>query len=136
MKCEEATALFLSAHDGDLSEEEKRAFEAHLADCETCEADWKAYLLTLDEVSGMYPLAPPEEFTLKVKQAIGRRSKGRFFGEERPVGMSFAIVSFILIVLVLLAYLYISSGREISFMSPSEQQRVENSSESSSLSSP
>ncbi len=121
MKCEEAKALFLSAHDGDLGAIEKQAFDEHLASCEACQEEWKAYLLTLDEVSGMYPLAPPDEFTQRVKQVIGRRSKGRFFGDERPFSISFAIVSFVLIVLVLLAYLFISSGREIFLLFPDEK---------------
>ena len=118
MKCDDATSLFLSVHDGDVSEEQKTAFHAHLAGCENCRAEWEAYLLTLNEVSGMYPLAPPDEFAKRVKQVIGRRSRGRFFGDERSFSLNFAIVSFVLIVLVLLAYLYISSDREIKLLSP------------------
>ena len=125
MKCDHVTSLFLSVHDQDVSEEEKKAFEAHLESCETCRADWEAYKMTLNEVSGMYPLAPPDEFTLRVKQAIGRRSKGRFFGDERPYSLSFAIVSFVLIVLVLLAYLFISSGKEIFVVFPGEENSVD-----------
>jgi predicted anti-sigma-YlaC factor YlaD len=121
MKCDEATALFLSVHDGDVSDSEKKAFFDHLDSCDNCRSEWEAYLITLNEVSGMYPLAPPDEFAKRVKQAIGRRSKGRFFGEERAFSLSFAIVSFVLIVLVMLSYLYISSDREIMLLFPGDE---------------
>ena len=127
MKCDEAIGLFLSIHDGDVSETDRQAFNEHLRQCDTCRAEWDAYLLTLNEVSGMYPLAPPDEFTQKVKQVIKRRSRGRFFGEERPFNLSFAIVSFVLIVLVLLAYLFISSDREIMLLFPGEKTETPSS---------
>ena len=125
MNCEHVNTLFLAYHDGDLSQEEKTALEDHLKTCATCAADWDAYLLTLNEVSGMFPVAAPDDFALRVKQTIGKRSRGRFFGEERPLGMSFAVVSFVLILLFLMAYYYLFSTREITVLSGTVTQTAE-----------
>ncbi len=125
MNCDKVKALFLGYHDGDLSAEETAAIEAHLKDCNTCNADWEAYLITLSEVSGMFSLKAPEDFTQKVKQTIGKRSKGRFFSEDRRLGTSFAIVSLLLILACMLLYLYLSTEREIEVM-PSSDKEIQN----------
>ncbi len=116
MNCEHAKTLFLAYQDGDLAPDEKADFEAHLKSCAACSADLDAYIQTLNEVSGMFPMDAPKDFTLRVKQTIDKRSKGRFFGEERPLGMSFAIVSFVLIIFFLMAYYYLFSEREITVL--------------------
>lgn len=120
MKCDHAKDLFLSYHDGELTGDELTALEAHLSSCEACAAEWDAYRLTLGEVSGMFRVEPSEDFTQRVKQAIGKRSRGRFFGEQRNLSISFAIVSFLLILVVLLAYLLITSSKRIELLPPSE----------------
>jgi anti-sigma factor RsiW len=127
MKCDHATELFLSVHDGDIDDRERQAFFDHLERCASCRSEWEAYQLTLNEVSGIHAVSPPDQFTQRVKQVIGRRSKGRFFGEERHFSLSFAIVSFVLIVLVMLAYLYISSDREIMLLFPGDRVDTEQS---------
>lgn len=119
MNCEHFKTLFLAYHDGDLSPEEKHALEAHFQECESCASDWDAYLLTLSEVSGMFPVIAPPDFTLRVKQTIGKRSKGRFFAEERSLSMSFAIISFVLIIFFLMAYYYMYSSKQIVVISES-----------------
>ncbi len=121
MKCDTAIDLFLAYQDGDLKGDELRALEEHLASCDSCAAEWAAYQATLGEVSGLFRVEPSDGFTQRVKQTIGKRSRGRFFGEQRNLSISFAIVSFLLILLVLLAYLYISSNREIILLSPEQE---------------
>lgn len=120
MKCDQAQAQFLAYHDGDLSREEEKTLQAHLDECQDCKSEWEDYCATLGDVSGMFEIAPPEDFAERVKHAIGRRSRGRFFGEDRSLSVSFAIVSFVLIVLFLLAYLFIAAEREITVFSPEE----------------
>jgi anti-sigma factor RsiW len=119
MNCDRARELFLEYHDGDLSDTDRQALEAHLETCEICRADWEAYQRTLGEVSGMFNVAPPADFAQRVKQTIGKRSRGRFFGHDRNLSINFAIVSFLLILLVILAYLFISSKQEIVLVEPS-----------------
>lgn len=118
MKCEDVRGLFLAYHDGDLAHDERQALEAHLNECEACVAEWTAYSRTLDEVSGMFQLSAPKDFTERVKHTIGRRSKGRFFGDDRNFSISFAVVSFILILFFLLAYLFLYADRSITLVSP------------------
>lgn len=113
MNCEKAKTLFLAYHDKELGEEETAALKKHLDECAACAAEWEAYRLTLDEVSGMFSLEPPEDFTLRVKQAIGKRSRGKFFAEHKTIGLSFAVISFLLILFFLTAYLYLFSARQI-----------------------
>ena len=119
MNCEDAKGLFLAYRDGDLSETESAAVASHIKECSSCAADWDAYNLTLNEVSGMFSMEAPEDFALKVKQTIGKRSRGRFFAEDRSIGISFAMVSFLLILVFLLAYLYLGSSKKITLLSPS-----------------
>ena len=116
MDCEHAKELFIAYHDGDLSDSEKSTLEKHLRECDACRQEWEVYSKTMKEVSGMHRLTPSDDFVSRVKQTIGRRSRGRFFGESTHFGMGFAIVSFILILLVMLAYLFISSGKEVKLL--------------------
>ncbi|MCP4677515.1 MAG: hypothetical protein GY854_18775 [Deltaproteobacteria bacterium] len=113
MDCEQARMLFLGYHDDDIGDGDRRDLENHLKECEECKAEWDDYRRTVGEVSGLLSLAPSEDFTSRVKETIGRRSRGRFFGEQRPFSLWFAIISFILILLVMLGYLFISAGTEI-----------------------
>ena len=118
MNCEQAKTLFLAYQDDELSPDDKDAFEAHLKQCPACTEELEAYVQTLNEVSGMFPMQAPKDFTLRVKQTIDKRSRGRFFGEERPLGVSFAVVSFVLILLFLMAYFYLFSAKEITVLAP------------------
>ncbi len=113
MDCERARTLFLDYHDDDIGDGDRRDLEKHLDDCKACKVEWDDYLKTVGEVSGLLALTPSGDFTSRVKDTIGRRSRGRFFGEERPFSLWFAIISFLLILLVLLGYLFISAGTEI-----------------------
>jgi predicted anti-sigma-YlaC factor YlaD len=113
MDCEKVRTLFVDLEDEALSPELLRDIEEHLKTCDSCRTEWHAYKQTVKEISGMYPIVPPEDFTLKVKETIGRRSKGRFFNESRTLNLSFAIVSFVLILLFALIYLFVFSGNNI-----------------------
>jgi hypothetical protein len=113
MNCKVAKTLFVSYQDGDIKSSERRAFEKHLAKCETCRLEWDDYQRTLAEITGMHDLLPPSDFVSKVKTTIGKRSKGRFFGESHHPSIVFAVVSFVLILLFLLAYLVITHSTEI-----------------------
>ncbi|MCP4606784.1 MAG: zf-HC2 domain-containing protein [Proteobacteria bacterium] len=118
MECKRAKELFIGYHDGDLGERDQAALEKHLDDCDTCTTEWNGYLKTVGEISGLFRLAPPQDFASRVKQTIDRRSKGRFFGESGPFSIGFAVISFILILLFLLAYLFISQGTEFEIVLP------------------
>jgi anti-sigma factor RsiW len=113
MDHDRAKELFTRLHEEDLADQERAALERHLDECEGCRAEWESYRLTIDEVSGLLEALPPEDFTHSVQQKIRKRSRGRFFGEQRPFSIWFAVVSFILILLFILAYLVLTASTEI-----------------------
>lgn len=113
MDCKQAESLYIDYYDKSLPEEQCRALEAHLKTCSACQESWAAYQRMIEEVSGLHPLTPPEEFVQSVKQKIRRRSKGRFFRDSGPHSVRFAIVSFVLIILFILAYLVLIATSEI-----------------------
>ncbi|MDJ0764334.1 MAG: zf-HC2 domain-containing protein [Myxococcota bacterium] len=118
MECNQAKTHFIGLYDGDLDEDTRLAVEAHLSTCEHCRLEWREYQQMMAEVSGLRPMAPPENFVSRVKQTIEKRSRGRFFGPAAGFNLSFAIISFILILLFLMAYLFISSSRDVELISP------------------
>ncbi|MBN2716749.1 MAG: hypothetical protein JXX14_12930 [Deltaproteobacteria bacterium] len=48
-----------------------------------------------------------------VERKIHRRSKGKFFGRSRASNIQFALISFILVLLFMLAYLMLTAVNEI-----------------------
>jgi len=116
MDHEQAREMFTAYHDGDLPGVERSALEEHLAGCGACAAEWETYRTTVEEISGLHRLMAPEGFTREVEQKIHRRSRGRFFGPQRPHSLQFAVVSFILIVLFVMAYLVMTYATEITVL--------------------
>jgi anti-sigma factor RsiW len=121
MDHDRAKELFTRLHEGDLADEERAELERHLDECEKCRAEWDIYRITVDEVSGLLQALPPADFSRSVQQKIRKRSRGRFFGEQRPFSIWFAVVSFILIVLFVLAYLVLTASTEIQIVGESEE---------------
>ena len=113
MDCEQARALFTSCNDGDLSGKDLAAFNRHIDECSECSTEWSDFKRTVGEVSGLRLLLPQEDFSNQVVQRIRRRSKGRFFSEKSQNSVRFAVISFILILIFMLAYLFITYGKEI-----------------------
>jgi anti-sigma factor RsiW len=113
MDHERARDLFTRYHDGDLGQDERLLLEQHLAECDECREEWDSYRRTIKEISGLFKLAPPADFTRDVEQKIRKRSRGRFFSEPRSFSTQFAMVSFILILLFILAYLVMTAATEI-----------------------
>jgi anti-sigma factor RsiW len=121
MDHDRAKDLFTQYHEGDLGDEDLAELERHLEGCEECRAEWETYRKTIDGVSGLFELTAPDGFTRAVEQKIRKRSRGRFFGEQRPFSMWFAIVSFILILLFILAYLVMTYSTDISIVGESQE---------------
>ncbi len=120
MDCKQAKSVFINYYDGDLEQSERAAFEKHLGDCKVCQAEWDDYQKTMSEISGLHHLGPSEDFVFRVKKTIDRRSKGRFFGEQSHYSLRFAIVSFVLILFFMIAYIFVSSLIEIQIMDSEE----------------
>jgi len=124
MDHDRARDLFTQYHEEDLSDAELAELEEHLAECDECREEWETYRKTIDGVSGLFELAAPEDFTRSVEQKIRKRSRGRFFGDQRPKSMQFAVVSFILILLFILAYLVMTAATEIIILDESQDKET------------
>jgi anti-sigma factor RsiW len=120
MDHDRARKLFTAYHDGELAADEVGELESHLAGCEACSAEWDIYRRTIEEISGLHKFAAPVGITEAVEQKIKRRSRGRFFGEQRSFSTQFAIVSFILILLFMLAYLVMTETTVITVLEEDE----------------
>lgn len=120
MDHDRARELFTQYQEGDLGEGERAELEQHLETCDECRGEWESYRKTIDGISGLFQLSAPEGFTSAVEQKIRKRSRGRFFGEQRSFSMQFAIVSFILILLFILAYLVMTAATEIIILDESQ----------------
>jgi hypothetical protein len=93
---------------GDVTADERRRLEAHLAECAICQATWDAFSDGRKVVSGLRHLAPPRDLGARVRGGIEagafartpwwRRGPAIFAG----VGGSLAVVAGALLALVLL----------------------------------
>ena len=113
MDHQQARELFTSYHDGELSDKQQKALEAHLSSCDECNTEWQSYQKLMTEVSGLMNLSPPKDVVRSVERKIHRRSRGKFFGRSKASNVQFALVSFILILLFMLAYLMLTAVNEI-----------------------
>ncbi len=109
--------LFTEYRDRELDEETRTSMGEHLAQCADCTAEWVEFDRTVEEISGLFQMKPPPDLAQSVETRIRRRSRGRFFAEQKtPAGMQFALVSFILVLLFLLAYLVLTATTEITIL--------------------
>ena len=128
MDCTKAKELFVDYSDGVLANGERGALEKHLDGCASCKRDLTTYRQAMNEVSGLHYVSPESGFTSRVKKTIDRRSRGRFFGTEPSYSLKFAVISFVLILLFLLAYYYVFSGvvvKEIDLRETPDSQTVQ-----------
>lgn len=116
MEHDKAKELFTSYHDGDLSADVSAQLEQHLEGCESCAVEWESFKRTVSEISGLLAFAPPADLTRSVETKIRKRSRGKFFGKQKNDSLQFALVSFILILLFILAYLMLTAVTEITIL--------------------
>lgn len=122
MDHERARSLFIEYHDDALAEEQRRDLEEHLRCCPDCRREWETYKQLVTGVSSLVRVKPSEDFVRKIEHKIGRRSGGRFFGVKNEFSLTFAVVSFVLIVFFLLAYLFIASGGAVRVIESIEEK--------------
>lgn len=112
MDHEEAQIQFSDFLEGELSTEETAQLREHLKGCPECQAELDDLRQTLSSLSGMRRVPPPPDFLGKVQQRIRRRSRGRFFSPERLLNrLPFEWISFIIILIMLVVYMYTMQGQ-------------------------
>ncbi len=75
-------AQFSDYIDGEMSAEDKAAFEAKLAASPEARAAFEEFKKTIEAVSGMHKMSAPQHFDHGVTETIHKRSAGRFFGRK------------------------------------------------------
>jgi anti-sigma factor RsiW len=106
MDHESARAYFTEYHDGELADADRRALEEHLSSCAACSSEWDTYRRAIEEVSGLRTLAPSEDFARQVSLAIElRAARRRNRGGLSLTGVRMAVLSLVLIMLFIMAYL-------------------------------
>lgn len=113
MNHDQAKALFSGYHDGDLDEAALKELEVHLSTCSDCQIEWERFSAAVSEISGLLQMSPSVDVSSAVQQKIRRRSRGKFFGKQKSNHTQFALVSFILILLFMMAYLMLTAVNEI-----------------------
>lgn len=106
MDREEARAHFSDYLDDELTDELRLAFEQALEADELLRKEFRSFRKTVQSLSGLRMTAPPPEFARKVERRIQRRSRGRFFREQRILmRVPFEWFSFVIILILLVLYM-------------------------------
>lgn len=105
MDHQEAKQLFSDYLEGELSDEQAAELTAHLEECEACSAELDELRDTLSSLAGLQPVEAPEGFAAKVQRRIRRRSRGRFFAEQKLLTrIPWEWISFLIILIMLVMY--------------------------------
>ena len=99
-------AAFSSYLDGDISDEDRREVEQHLAVCTECRTELLRLRTTLTQLGGLKQRAPGS-FLNDIQTQIRERSRGRFFGRRRLLfgRVPYEWVSLAMIVAMLVYYI-------------------------------
>lgn len=116
MDHERAISLFSDYHDCELDEPTVCELESHLAECAKCNAEWKSFQAAISGVSGLMQISPAEDVVSSVQQKIRKRSAGKFYGKNRGDDTRFALISFILVLVFMMAYLLLEVVSTISII--------------------
>ncbi|MBN2802894.1 MAG: zf-HC2 domain-containing protein [Deltaproteobacteria bacterium] len=118
-----AESLFSDFFDNELNGEELIWLEKHLESCEPCKNDWDKYKQAMEEVSGLMHIMAPENVVDKVESRINKRSRGKFFNKQKYFTVRYSIVSFILVLFFVLAYLLMMAVNEIVLFDSNDDNR-------------
>lgn len=104
----QATEMFSSYWDGDLTPAEVAALEEHLRDCHVCHEEYQQFRQAMGALGGLakVPVPAPLTFTEGVVERVRRRSGGRFFNpRRRHTRFPYEMVSALMLIIILLIYL-------------------------------
>ena len=79
----EIEELFSDFYEGELGNDDKKRVESHLDECSDCDASYKEFVETVEQISGLGKLKAPHGFERDVESTIEKRSAGRFFSAGR-----------------------------------------------------
>lgn len=99
MECSEALSLLSGHIDGENTEQEEAALQAHLAECADCRALLKAYE-DIDSNVAELNVPAPENLVSSVMEKISTPAKAKTRSPWRNLGMSAGLVAAVLVLLI------------------------------------
>jgi anti-sigma factor RsiW len=106
MTAEEARDRFSQAVDGELSDDERRAFDAVLAEDAELAAEFERFAATVRETRAMGSTPPPRvDLVPGVQRKLRTRSRGRYYRDRfaaRPAGRAWVPLTVAALTLALL----------------------------------
>ena len=132
MEHQKAESFFTGYYENDLNDSDLRWLEKHLESCDECKKGWDQYNRAMNEISGLLNVEPPSDVIESVEKKINKRSRGKFFGRQKTGSIQFSLVSFILVLIFILAYLVLIAVNEI-VMLDSVSSKVDTGQSSDSL---
>jgi anti-sigma factor RsiW len=109
---DEIEQRFDSYREGELSPEEQRAMDDHLAACAPCRESYERFLRTMAALSHLPGARAPTDFVDSVEGQVRRRSRGRFFA-SRPdwsTRLPYELLSVVMLIAILAVFLFIFLG--------------------------
>ncbi len=124
MEHREAEELLSALLDGELPEDQRRAVEAHLAECEVCRRNLESLRRTMDLVSGLPPRPAPSHFAEAVRRNLRRTSRRRRWNaarrlEEKVPYETMAILMLLVLLAIFFMFVYFpATGIQVSPLTP------------------
>lgn len=106
-QCDQSAEMALRmslALDGQLDAGERRALDAHLATCGTCQAEWEAMQAISVMLSRSAMIGPPLGFAVRVERRLGERARKRrqLFGSVAVLTSSLSLATLTVVAVAIL----------------------------------
>lgn len=111
LEVSEQDLLFNAYLDDDLSDDERRDFDARLVVDPAFAQQWEDFSSFMGAVHRLPFEFAPDDFVERVRSRIRTRSRGRFFAEEYlfKVRMPYEVVALVMIIAMSAAYLFMGA---------------------------
>ena len=108
----QATELFSTYWDQDLSPEDNARLEEHLRSCVVCRREFQEFQRTVAAVTSLGKETAPRDFVQGVVKRLRRRSRGRFFSGRRALErMPYEMFSAVMLAILLAIYIIMQLGQ-------------------------
>lgn len=113
----QASELFSSYWDHDLSPEESARLEEHFSSCLVCRREYEAFQKMLGGLGAMEKQIAPEGFADGVIHRLRKRSRGRFFGALDPANLKrvdripYELFSVLMLAILVAIYVAMQAGQ-------------------------
>ena len=108
----QATELFTSYWDEELSPSDAKALEEHLASCVVCRREYQELEKAMGAVGALPKVDAPPDFVKGVVSRVRQRSGGRFFSPKRVADrVPYELFSLVMLGIILAIYLILQMSQ-------------------------